>query len=178
MRQARHPNTANADCTSILNSSAVAAARIVLIEPGDPAARHCLSRYCAELDEAFPGGFVVEQSHDPEAGQLVPPRGAFFVAFAAQVPVGCVALKGTCRAYWEIKRMWIDPTSRGTGLARELIAAAENEAQRQNVPLLRLDTNRALPGAIAIYRHWGWNEIPRFNDDPYAEVFFEKALTS
>jgi GNAT superfamily N-acetyltransferase len=169
---------ASADCTSIPSSNAVAPVRIIRVEPDDPAARHCLSRYYTELDQAFPGGFVVEQSHDPEAGQLIPPRGAFFVAFAAQAPVGCVALKGTCPDYAEIKRMWIDPAERGTGLARRLIAVAERTARSLGIAVLRLDTNRALPGAIAIYGHWGWREIPRFNDDPYAEVFFEKALTS
>ena len=42
--------------------------------------------------------------------------------------------------------------------------------------LLRLDTNSALPEAVAMYRKAGWTEIPRFNDDPYPDVFFEKGL--
>jgi GNAT superfamily N-acetyltransferase len=150
--------------------------RLIRVHPDDPAARACLERYYAELDARFPGGFVVEHSFDPEPGQLVPPRGAFLVAFAEDDPVGCVALKGTCADYSEIKRMWIDPAVRGTGLARALIEAAENAARDLKIRLLRLDTNRALPEAIAIYRHWGWQEIPRFNDDPYAEVFFEKRI--
>ena len=42
--------------------------------------------------------------------------------------------------------------------------------------LLRLDTNSALPEAVAMYRKAGWTEIPRFNDDPYPDAFFEKHL--
>ena len=42
--------------------------------------------------------------------------------------------------------------------------------------LLRLDTNTALPEALALYRRLGWSEIDRFNDDPYPDAFFEKHL--
>jgi GNAT superfamily N-acetyltransferase len=150
--------------------------RLVRLHPHDPASRVCLERYYAELDVRFPGGFVVEQSFDPEPAQLLPPQGAFLVAFAGDEPVGCVGLKGTCADYSEIKRMWIDPAMRGSGLARALMKAAEDAARALGVTLLRLDTHSALANAIAIYRHWGWSEIPRFNDDPYAEVFFEKSL--
>lgn len=150
--------------------------RLAEVDPRDPAAQACLAAYYAELDRLFPGGFRVEQSFDPDAAQLTRPRGAFVVAFAEDDPVGCVALKGTCAQYSEIKRMWVAPQCRGTGLARQLMAKAEAVARELGIALLRLDTNTALPGAIAIYRHWGWTEIERFNDDPYAHVFFEKAL--
>ena len=44
------------------------------------------------------------------------------------------------------------------------------------IATLRLDTNSALPEAAALYRKTGWREIPRFNDDPYPDLFFEKTL--
>jgi len=144
--------------------------------PSDPAAQACLARYYAELDGRFPGGFKVELSRDPDAADLIRPRGSFVVAFQVAQPVGCVALKGTDLGYGEIKRMWIAPSARGSGLARQLMARAEQIARELGMPLLRLDTNSTLTDAIAIYRHWGWQEIERFNDDPYAEVFFEKRL--
>ena len=150
--------------------------RIEERDPADPAARACLAQYYAELDARFPGGFRVELSRDPDAADLTRPRGCFLVAFEGTLPVGCVALKGTDKGYGEIKRMWIAGPARGTGLARKLMASAEQVARELGVTLLRLDTNSALSDAVAIYRHWGWREIPRFNDDPYAEVFFEKAL--
>lgn len=145
-------------------------------DPADPAALACLRQYYAELDERFPGGFKVELSRDPDAADLVRPRGSFVVAFHEEQPVGCVALKGTEKGYGEIKRMWITPSARGNGLARQLMAHAEQIARELGMTLLRLDTNGALTNAVAMYRHWGWQEIERFNDDPYAEVFFEKAL--
>ena len=145
-------------------------------DPADPAARICLAAYYAELDARFPGGFRVERSRDPDAADLVRPRGTFIVALAGDQPVGCIALKGTDKGYAEIKRMWIASSQRGNGLAKRLIERAEEVARELGTTLLRLDTNSALTDAIAIYRHWGWHEIPRFNDDPYAEVFFEKPL--
>lgn len=145
--------------------------------PGHPAAVACLAAYYAELDARFPGGFQVEESFDPDPADLTRPRGAFIVAFAGDEPVGCVALKGTDLGYGEIKRMWVGEAARGTGLARKLMERAEAIARELGMTLLRLDTNRALPDAIAMYRHWGWTEIDRYNDDPYAEVFFERAVS-
>jgi hypothetical protein len=54
--------------------------------------------------------------------------------------------------------------------------AAETVARELSITILRLDTNRALPEALQLYRSTGWNEIDRFNDDPYPDAFFEKRL--
>jgi hypothetical protein len=45
--------------------------------------------------------------------------------------------------------------------------AAEDIARALAIKLLRPDTNSALPEAQQLYRSTGWNEIDRFNDDPY-----------
>jgi GNAT superfamily N-acetyltransferase len=150
--------------------------RIEERDPADPAALACLAQYYAELDARFPGGFKIELSADPDAVDLIRPRGTFLVAFDGAAPVACVALRGTHKGYAEVKRMWIAESARGTGLARRLIARIEEIARELGIALLRLDSNRALTEAITVYRHWGWREISRFNEDPYAEVFFEKAL--
>ncbi|WP_309623801.1 GNAT family N-acetyltransferase [Novosphingobium sp.] len=150
--------------------------RIEERDPADPAALACLAQYYAELDARFAGGFKVALSADPDTADLVRPRGCFLVAFDGDTPVGCAALKGTDKGYGEVKRMWIAGNTRGTGLARHLMERIETVARELGMTLLRLDTNRALADAIAIYRHWGWREISRFNDDPYAEVFFERSL--
>ena len=49
-------------------------------------------------------------------------------------------------------------------------------ARELGIGVLRLDTNSALPEAVALYRRSGWSEIPRFNEDPYPDLFFEKVL--
>jgi hypothetical protein len=42
---------------------------------------------------------------------------------------------------------------------------------------IRLDTNRALPEARALYRKSGYGEIARYSDNPYAHHWFEKRLS-
>ncbi|MBP0616569.1 bifunctional helix-turn-helix transcriptional regulator/GNAT family N-acetyltransferase [Jiella mangrovi] len=146
------------------------------MDPRSEVARHCLGEYYAELARRIEGGFDVKLSADPEAETMVRPRGAFLVAFSDDMPVGCVGLKGTCSDYCEVKRLWVEPAARGLGLARRFMARVEEIARDLGVPALRLDTNKALPEAIAMYRKTGWTEIERFNDDPYPDHFFEKKL--
>jgi hypothetical protein len=41
---------------------------------------------------------------------------------------------------------------------------------------VRLETNRSLTEAIALYRSSGYVEVPAFNDEPHAHLWFEKRL--
>ena len=43
-------------------------------------------------------------------------------------------------------------------------------------PAARLETNRSLTEAISLYRQSGYREVERFNDEPYADHWFEKVL--
>ncbi|WP_127903142.1 bifunctional helix-turn-helix transcriptional regulator/GNAT family N-acetyltransferase [Solirhodobacter olei] len=145
-------------------------------DPAAPAARACLAAYYAELARRFEAGFDVTLSRDPAAPDMRPPRGSFLLALSDGQPVGCVGLKGDGGPVAEIKRLWIAPSARGQGLARRLMAAAEARARALGITTLRLDTNRALAEAIALYRRTGWAEVPAFNDEPYAQHWFEKGL--
>lgn len=139
-------------------------------------ARYCLREYYAELGRRFKQGFDVSLSRDPDAKDMRRPRGSFIVAMSDTLPIGCVGLKGTDHDYAEIKRLWVAPSARGLGLGKRLMDAAEGAARTLGIALLRLDTNSALPEAGQLYRTTGWRDIPRFNDDPYPGLFFEKRL--
>jgi len=150
-----------------------------VVEEADPKggpARACLQAYYDELARRFASGFDVARSRDPDAAEMIPPRGTFLLAWADGLPVGCVGLKGDGGDLAEVKRLWVAPAARGQGLARRLMAAVEDAAHQLRIRVLRLDTNSALPEAIQLYRKTGWIKIPRFNDDPYPDVFFEKRL--
>ena len=54
--------------------------------------------------------------------------------------------------------------------------AAEARARALGATTVRLDTNRALAEAIALYRARGYAEVPRFNAEPYAHHWFAKPL--
>jgi len=145
------------------------------IDPRSDEARYCLGAYYAELARRFSRGFDVKLSRDPDAKDMVRPRGTFIVAVSDGLPLGCVGLKGG-GAFAEIKRLWVAPAARGLGLGRRLMEAAESAARELGIAVLRLDTNSALAEAGQLYRRSGWTEIPRFNDDPYPDLFFEKHL--
>lgn len=148
-----------------------------VVEEADPngePARACLQAYYEELARRFASGFDVARSRNPDAADMVRPRGTFLLAWSDGLPVGCVALKGNGGDAAEVKRLWVAPAARGQGLARRLMVAVEDAARQMGIRVLRLDTNSALPEAIELYRKTGWIEIPRFNDDPYPDVFFEK----
>jgi ribosomal protein S18 acetylase RimI-like enzyme len=91
-------------------------------------------------------------------------------------PIGCGALKLHGRAPAEVKRMWIATAARGLGLGRRLLDELERYARAAGVTVLRLETNRTLSEAIALYRKSGYREANAFNDEPYADYWFEKQL--
>jgi len=159
-------------------ASALGRGRITIeeMDPRGDEARCCLGEYYTELARRFQNGFDVSLSRDPEANDMIRPRGAFLVAMSDGLPIGCVGLEGTEGEMAEIKRLWVTPSARGLGVGRRLMDAAENAARRLSIKTLRLDTNRALREALQLYRSTGWSEIDRFNDDPYPDFFFEKHL--
>ncbi|MDN2567151.1 bifunctional helix-turn-helix transcriptional regulator/GNAT family N-acetyltransferase [Aquibium sp. A9E412] len=154
------------------------AARVTIApEPIDgAAARACLAAYFAELAARFEAGFDPDAGGAAEDAAMTPPDGCFLVARIDGRPVGCGALKPLDAQTAEIKRMWVAPEARGRGLARRLLAALEAEARARNRHRVRLDTNRALTTAQAMYRKAGYRPIARFNDNPYADFWFEKTL--
>jgi ribosomal protein S18 acetylase RimI-like enzyme len=72
--------------------------------------------------------------------------------------------------------MWVAPSARGLGLGRRLLAELESAAATAGVRTLRLETNDALGEAIGLYRAAGYREVAPFNDEHYADHWFEKHL--
>jgi GNAT superfamily N-acetyltransferase len=73
--------------------------------------------------------------------------------------------------------MWIAQRARGLGLGRRLLEALEACAVSEGARVARIETSAVLPEAIALYRSAGWVEVPPFNDEPFADYWFEKQLT-
>jgi len=156
----------------LLRSSAV---RLSVEDPESPAARYCLERYFEELKTRFATGYDPARGISAAPAELTPPRGYFVLATLNEAPVGCGALK--CHAaHGEIKRMWVATSARGLGLGTRILLRLEELARKRRLPLLRLETNKALTEAQSLYRRNGFREVPAFNDEPYAHHWFEKAL--
>jgi DNA-binding MarR family transcriptional regulator/GNAT superfamily N-acetyltransferase len=150
----------------------------IAVEPPDsPDALWCLGEYFNELAERFESGFDPSKSISAKVDELRPPVGIFEVARLGGQPIGCGALKSKDKKTGEIKRMWVHPDARGLGVGRRILDALEEKAKGLSLRRLRLETNRALKEAQALYRNSGYVEVRRFNDEPYAHRWFEKALT-
>jgi GNAT superfamily N-acetyltransferase len=74
--------------------------------------------------------------------------------------------------------MWIAESARGLGLGRRMLGELEAWATGHGARALRLETNRALTEAIALYRSAGYAEVPAFNDEPFADHWFEKRVSA
>jgi GNAT superfamily N-acetyltransferase len=150
---------------------------IAVEDPRHPDVVHCFTRYAEELDARFAGGFDAGISISANPEELTPPAGYCVVARLRSLPIGCGALKLHSVAPAELKRMWVDPTSRGLGVGRRLLETLEALAREHGVTVLRLETNHALREAIELYRRAGFVEVAPFNDEPYAHHWFAKTLT-
>src|SRR5919198_760007 len=155
---------------------------LVIVAPTDAdrrtrTARLCIAAYFAELDRRSDTGFDPGAGISAEPHELRPPAGAMLVAYLRSEPVGCGAVKHHPGAASEIKRMWVAEHARGLGIAKRMLAELEAQAIASGARAARLETNRALTEAIALYRSAGYVEVPAFNDEPFAHHWFEKAFT-
>ena len=151
-----------------------AALEITSVDPDGPLAAAAMRRYVEELDARLPGGF------DP--GPLRPPDVVLVVTDPGQPhpgdPVACGGLQEIAPGVGEVKRVWVDDAWRGAGLASRVVDHLEGLARERGHRLVRLDTHRVLVEAIALYERRGYRHVERYNDNPYAQVFLEKALPS
>ncbi len=170
-RQRTRLVTAMAEVERLLVASAI---QIAECDPRHPSARFCVAAYFAELAERFDGGFDPARTISADDEELTRPGGFILVATLHGEPAGCGAVKLHPGAAAEIKRMWAAPAVRGLGLGRRMLAELEERAAASGARSFRLETNRALGEAIALYRSAGYREVARFSDEPYAHHWFEK----
>ncbi len=147
-----------------------------VVDPGSSEARGAMAQYFHELADRLPGGFDHGDALDEGAAQYQHPTGVFLLARRGKEVVGCGALGLLDASTAEIKRMWIDPAARGAGIGQRLLARLEDEARRAGCSTVFLDTNATLTEAVAMYESSGYARTERYNDNPYAEVWFTKSF--
>ncbi|MEI5585601.1 MULTISPECIES: bifunctional helix-turn-helix transcriptional regulator/GNAT family N-acetyltransferase [unclassified Agromyces] len=158
----------------LMTASAV---EVRAVDPAEPAARASIAAYFAELADRFDIGFDPAKARPTSEDEFRPPHGAFLVAFLHGTAIGCVGVKRRDGdEFAEVKRLWVSPDARGIGLGARLLREVEAAAGRLGAASVRLDTNRTLTEAIALYRANGYIEIPDFNGERYADFWFEKRL--
>lgn len=162
---------AMAEVERLLRASAV---ELTVVAPDSAEAVACVNAYLQELNQRFEGGFDPALSVSAEPDELRMPHGAFLIAWLDGQAIGCGGLKRIAPGIGEIKRMWVAPEARGLGVAQRLLDALHAQARTMELDIVRLDTNRTLTEARALYARNGYGEIAAYNDNPYAHHWFEK----
>jgi GNAT superfamily N-acetyltransferase len=126
------------------------------VDPREPEAQAALSRYVSEVFARVVNGTRMSPGDGVEA--FGPPGGAFLLARTGGKVIGCGAVRALGPGIGEIKRMWIEPGSRGQGLRSRLLLSLEDAARGLGYQRIRLDTNEALVEAIHLYETGGIGE--------------------
>lgn len=110
-------------------------------------------------------GFADELAALP--GPYAPPDGAILLAKQGDHVLGCIALKRLAPGVAEIKRLYVRPQARGHGVAKALVGAMLKEAADLGYAQVKLDTLPQMETAIALYRSFGFDDIPPYGSHPY-----------
>lgn len=127
------------------------------------------------------GGYALEPKDrlvldDPE-GAILSKGGVIFIAERDGEAVGCCSLMAMPDGGYEVGKMAVAAAAQGLGLGRRLLEACEGHARAAGAQRLYLETNSAQTHAIALYRRFGFVDLPP-RPTPYARcnVWMEKRL--
>lgn len=107
---------------------------------------------------------------------LVPPHGILLLALVDGEPAGIGGVRHLDTEVAEVKSMYVAPPFRGTGLGRRILARLDQVAREHRCRAIRLDTSDYLAPAVGLYRSAGYREVPAYNENPKADLWFERQL--
>ncbi len=147
------------------------AASAPLISDAGPDDAGALRELFREYADAIGESFWLD-GFEEELAALPGYYDALLVARLGDELVGCVAIKRLPDGSAELKRLYVRPSARGTGLGQTLAAAAVERARALGYTLIRLDTLPEMEAAQGIYASLGFVPTARYSDNPIPGVLF------
>jgi len=145
--------------------------------PASAAARELLRAYFDDVASRYLGRAAT--ACEVDAAMRDDPSDDLAVLLGAWrdgVALGCSGLRLLGRGTGEVTRVFVRPQARRQGIGSALLRELEAAALARGVTTLRLDTRHDLVEARSLYAAHGYREVPAFNDAPYAEHWFAKAV--
>ena len=104
-------------------------------------------------------------------------KGCLLIALDHGKPVGCVGCRPLHEMTCEMKRLYVRPEARGTGVGEALARAVVDEARRLGYESMRLDSLPFMEKAVQLYKRLGFVEIAPYRHNPIeGSVFMELKL--
>jgi GNAT superfamily N-acetyltransferase len=140
-----------------------------------PASKSLVADYVAEIKAMYPE-WTPDVPPRMTAADVEPPDGRWLVAYRYGRPVGCAGLKRLDDTTAEIKRIYVAPEARGSGVARALLRHLERAARGAGYRVVRLDTGAKQQASVGLFTSSGYEPIADYNGNPVAAHWFEKRL--
>lgn len=121
-------------------------------------------------------GTKLYRQRAPLPSDLGPPGGLLLIARRGGEAIGIAGIRHLDSEVAEVKSMYVAPGHRGDGVGRRLLRALEEVARSRGCRAVRLDTSHYLTEAVAFYRSAGYREIPDYNRNIDADMWFERSL--
>jgi GNAT superfamily N-acetyltransferase len=130
--------------------------------PDQPVAKRLIRALNAELEELYPeeGANHFRLEADEVSGN----RGVFLVAYLGEEPIACGAIRRLSEEDAEIKRMYVVPATRGSGVGRRMLDELVSHGREFGAKRIVLETGKRQIEALALYKRAGFAPIPRFGE--------------
>ena len=138
--------------------------------------RSLFREYEEELNEDLCFQSFEAELRDPLT-KYVQSGGAIVLAYVDDEPAGCIALLPHSQSDCEMKRLFVRPAYRKSGLGRELVQLLLDLASEKGFTVMKLDTLNKLQPAIKLYEQFGFIHINAYYNNPLpGVVYMEKEL--
>jgi putative acetyltransferase len=148
-------------------------------DPLDPEALFLLREAAIEARRLYAD--LIDPAAPMPTNDPARPGSIYLIAFFAENPVGCGALRKIDATIAEVRRMYVLASVRRAGIGRALLVCLEKEADKMGYTLLKLQTGNRQRAAMALYESYGFTRIPLFGayvNDPISVCYAKKVEPS